>query len=92
MWDANEIGWNVAKAGVTAGFVFEQMAKALSSSHADLNSNGRMGHGLGLRVTEPPSVRLGDNTVLQPGEVLCIEPALEYQPGKIVLHEEKERA
>ncbi|PDQ22553.1 peptidase [Mesorhizobium sanjuanii] len=88
VWDAHEIGLQAATAGVTAGFVFEQMAKALSSGGADLNSNGRMGHGLGLRLTEPPSIRLEDNTVLQPGMVLCIEPALEYEPGKIVLHEE----
>ncbi|ESX43420.1 hypothetical protein X758_32865 [Mesorhizobium sp. LSHC416B00] len=25
---------------------------------------------------------------MQPGMVLCIEPTLEYEPGKIVLHEE----
>ncbi|MGX9146296.1 M24 family metallopeptidase [Mesorhizobium sp. 128a] len=88
VWDGHEIGLQTATAGVTAGFVFEQMAKALSSGVTDLNSNGRMGHGLGLRLTEPPSIRLEDNTVLQPGMVLCIEPALEYEPGKIVLHEE----
>ncbi|WP_352823610.1 Xaa-Pro peptidase family protein [Mesorhizobium sp. M0898] len=88
VWDANEVGIKAAKPGVTAGYVFEQMAKALSSGVVDLNSNGRMGHGLGLRVTEPPSVRLEDQTVLEPGMVMCIEPALEYEPGKIVLHEE----
>ncbi|RUU75194.1 MULTISPECIES: Xaa-Pro peptidase family protein [unclassified Mesorhizobium] len=88
VWEAHEIGLHAVTAGVTAGYVFEQMAKALSSGGADLNSNGRMGHGLGLRLTEPPSIRLEDKTVLQPGMVLCIEPALEYEPGKIVLHEE----
>ncbi len=88
VWKANEVGINAAKPGVTAGYVFEQMAKALSSGGEYLNSNGRMGHGLGLRITEPPSVRLEDHTVLEPGMVLCIEPALEYEPGKIVLHEE----
>ncbi|RUW75053.1 MULTISPECIES: Xaa-Pro peptidase family protein [unclassified Mesorhizobium] len=88
VWEAHETGLQAVRAGLTAGFVFEQMAKALSSRGADLNSNGRMGHGLGLRLTEPPSIRLEDETVLQPGMVLCIEPALEYEPGKIVLHEE----
>ncbi|UCI31899.1 M24 family metallopeptidase [Mesorhizobium sp. B4-1-4] len=88
VWEANEVGLRAAVPGATAGSIFEQMAKALSSDDRELNSNGRMGHGLGLRVTEPPSVRLGDDTVLAPGMVLCIEPALEYEPGKIVLHEE----
>lgn len=88
VWQANEIGLKAARPGVTAASVFEQMAKALSSGDEDLNNNGRMGHGLGLRVTEPPSIRLEDQTILQTGMVLCIEPGLEYEPGKIVLHEE----
>ncbi|QRM32262.1 Xaa-Pro peptidase family protein [Microvirga sp. VF16] len=88
VWEANEVGIRAARPGVTAGHVFEQMAKFLSSGDRDLNSNGRMGHGLGLRITEPPSVKLEDDTVLQPGMVLCIEPGLEYEPGKILLHEE----
>ncbi|TIV55930.1 Xaa-Pro peptidase family protein [Mesorhizobium sp.] len=88
VWEAHEAGLRAAVPGKTAGNIFEEMAKVLSSGRRDLNSNGRMGHGLGLRVTEPPSVKVGDNTVLRPGMVLCIEPALEYEPGKIVLHEE----
>lgn len=88
VWQSNEIGLKAARPGVTAGSIFAQMSKALSSGDEELNSNGRMGHGLGLRVTEPPSIRLEDQTILQAGMVLCIEPGLEYEPGKIVLHEE----
>lgn len=88
VWQANEIGLKSVRAGVSAASVFQAMAKVLSSGEEDLNSNGRMGHGLGLRVTEPPSVKVEDQTVLQAGMVLCIEPGLEYEPGKIVLHEE----
>lgn len=88
VWEANEVGLRAAVPGVTAGYVFEEMAKVLSSGRrGELNRNGRMGHGLGLRV-EPPSIRVGDNTLLKPGMVLCIEPALEYEPGKLVIHEE----
>lgn len=67
------------------------MAKELSSEGADFNSNGRMRHGIGLRLTEPPSIRLEDNTVLQPGLVLCIEPAFEYEPGKVASSRENIR-
>ncbi|RMI14828.1 M24 family metallopeptidase [Sinorhizobium meliloti] len=88
VWEANEVGIKAAMPGVTASHVFEQMADCLSSDNRDLNSNGRMGHGLGLRVTEPPSIKLNDDTVLKAGMVLCIEPGLEYEPGKIILHEE----
>ncbi|MCZ4093683.1 M24 family metallopeptidase [Sinorhizobium psoraleae] len=88
IWDANEVGLRAAVPGVTAGHVFEEMAKVLSSGHrGELNKNGRMGHGLGLQV-EPPSIKVGDNTLLKPGMVLCIEPALEYEPGKLIIHEE----
>jgi len=88
VWEANEVGLRAAVPGVTAGYVFEQMAKVLSAGRrGELNRNGRMGHGLGLRV-EPPSIKVGDSTLLKPGMVLCIEPALEYEPGKIVIQEE----
>lgn len=88
MWEATEVGLRVAVSGVAAGCVFEEMAKVLSSGpRGELNRNGRMGHGLGLRL-EPPSLKVGDNTLLKPGMILCIEPAVEYKLGKIVVHEE----
>jgi Xaa-Pro dipeptidase len=40
--------------------------------------NGRMGHSIGLRLTEPPSVHPADTTVLVPGMVMTIEPAVTY--------------
>ena len=49
---------------------------------------GRMGHGLGLQLTEPPSNKNGDKTILQPGFILTIEPSMEYERGKIIVHEE----
>lgn len=38
------------------------------------------GHGLGLRVHEAPSARQGADAILQPGEVVTVEPGL-YIPG-----------
>lgn len=35
---------------------------------------GRAGHGVGLQLTEPPSVALCDDTVLKPGMVITCEP------------------
>jgi Xaa-Pro dipeptidase len=52
------------------------------------NNVGRLGHGLGLQLTEPPSNRLGDGTVLVENMVLTIEPGMEYAPGKMIVHEE----
>ena len=52
------------------------------------NNVGRLGHGLGLQLTEPPSHRPGDNTEILEDMVLTIEPAMEYAPGKMIVHEE----
>lgn len=35
---------------------------------------GRAGHGVGLQLTEPPSIATCDNTLLQPGMVITCEP------------------
>lgn len=35
---------------------------------------GRAGHGIGLQLTEPPSVAKCDRTLLQPGMVITLEP------------------
>lgn len=37
----------------------------------------RIGHGGGREVTEPPSISCDDNTVIEPGMVLHLEPKLE---------------
>ena len=52
------------------------------------NSVGRMGHGLGMELTEWPSVMPGDDTILEPGMVLTIEPGMSFAPGKEMVHEE----
>jgi Xaa-Pro aminopeptidase len=39
-------------------------------------SRGRMGHGQGMLVTEPPSITPADHTVLEPGMVISTEPGL----------------
>jgi Xaa-Pro aminopeptidase len=37
-----------------------------------------MGHAIGLRLTEPPSIHPDDLTVLKPGMVITIEPAVTF--------------
>ena len=39
---------------------------------------GRMGHGLGLRMCEPPSNSPDDETVLEENMVLTIEPGIPF--------------
>jgi Xaa-Pro aminopeptidase len=42
---------------------------------------GRLGHALGLLSTEPPDVSVHDETVLEPGMILTIEPTVIRDDG-----------
>ena len=49
---------------------------------------GRYGHGLGMQLTEWPSLIPADHTVLEPGMVLTLEPGLELGANRTLVHEE----
>ena len=55
---------------------------------ADGSDAGRLGHGLGMQLTEWPSIIPADHTVLESGMVLTLEPGIEVVPGRIMVHEE----
>ena len=88
MWQATEAGMRAAVVGATTDHVFAVMAKFIEETGSVGNNVGRLGHGLGMQLTEPPSNMPGDGTVLQSGMVLTIEPGIEYTPGKMIVHEE----
>ena len=89
VWEATEAGINAARPGITAEQLWAAQNRVLEAAGATSDNNvGRSGHGLGLHLTEPPSNMPGDETLLQPGMVMTIEPGLEYAPGKMIVHEE----
>ena len=45
-------------------------------------SVGRFGHGLGIQLTERPSIIEWDDTTVEPGMVLTLEPSLVYGEKK----------
>ncbi|MBZ0123953.1 MAG: aminopeptidase P family protein, partial [Roseovarius sp.] len=49
---------------------------------------GRLGHGLGMQLTEGLSLSAQDETVLCPGMVIALEPGIVTVPGRIMVHEE----
>jgi Xaa-Pro aminopeptidase len=49
---------------------------------------GRYGHGLGIQLTEYPSIASFDQTVLQAGMVITLEPSMAISEGKMMVHEE----
>ncbi len=88
VWQATEAGIAAARPGATTTDLFNAMAKVLEENGSQGLNVGRLGHGLGLQLTEPPSNMPGDETPLVPGMVMTIEPGMEYAPGKMIVHEE----
>jgi Xaa-Pro aminopeptidase len=88
LYRATDAGIAAARPGSTAEDVFAVQASVLADAGIEVGNVGRLGHGLGKILTEPPSNKPGDKTVLEPGVVLTIEPSAMYGRGKILVHEE----
>ncbi len=88
VFDATDAGFNAAQVGNTTSDVYHAMNNVMQKGGALGNSVGRLGHGLGLQLTEWPSNTATDNTILEPGVILTLEPGMEYLPGKEMVHEE----
>src|SRR5262249_29509997 len=73
---ATEAGIKAVRPGRTTSDIWRAMADVLGSDGQVTTPIGRMGHGLGLDITEPPSIAPGDDTVLEERTVLTIEPSL----------------
>ena len=85
--EATLAGAEAAIPGATASDLYRAMA-AIVSPGGDAGDVGRLGHGLGMSLTEWPSLTGDDNTVLEKGMVLTLEPSVEIRPGTMMVHEE----
>lgn len=88
VWDATEAGFAACKPGNTTTDVFNAMNEVLKANGSLGNDVGRMGHGLGMQVTEWPSHTATDETPIEENMVLTLEPGLLWAPGKAMVHEE----
>ena len=88
LWQATEAGIKATVPGATTLDIFNTMNKILEEGGALGNNVGRLGHGLGLQLTEPPSHRPEEETVIKENMVLTIEPGMEYEKDKMLVHEE----
>ena len=84
LWDVTEAGFEAARAGVSCSELFAKMAKGLG----DGSDVGRIGHGLGMQLTEWPSIAAHDHTVLQVGMVMTLEPSLMIDDNRMMVVEE----
>lgn len=88
VWEATEAGLDAARPGATTTDIFNAMNAVLMANGSLGNDVGRMGHGLGMQVTEWPSHTAHDNTPIEANMVLTLEPGLLWAPGKAMVHEE----
>jgi Xaa-Pro dipeptidase len=88
LYQATEAGLQAAHPGATCRDIFNSMLKVLETNGASAGNVGRLGHGLGMQLTEWPSHTHFDETVLASSMVLTIEPGLSIAPGKMMVHEE----
>ncbi|WP_415403975.1 M24 family metallopeptidase [Tateyamaria sp. SN3-11] len=85
--EACNAGFEAVRPGARACDLFHAMDAVLTGG-AGGSDAGRYGHGLGMQLTEWPSLIPADQTVLEPGMVLTLEPGLELGPGRTLVHEE----
>ena len=85
---ATEAGFEAARPGACCADVHRAMQTVMDKGGALGNDVGRLGHGLGMQLTEWPSITPDDRTVLEPGMVLTLEPGMTFAPGLVMVHEE----
>ena len=85
--DASDAAFAAARPGALASDLWAAM-DAIVAGPGEGSSAGRLGHGLGIQLTEWPSLIRDDHTVLAPGMVLTLEPGVEIGPGRSLVHEE----
>ena len=88
LWRATEAGLAAARPGNTCRDLFQAMSGVIAEIDTSGGDIGRMGHGLGMQLTEQPSHMFGDTTVLSENMVLTLEPCLNYGDGLMMVHEE----
>ncbi|MEM5474294.1 Xaa-Pro peptidase family protein [Hoeflea sp. AS60] len=87
LYAATETALASLRPGMLARDLHRILSEALEREGAVVGG-GRLGHGLGLTLTEWPSVTPLDTTELREGMVLTFEPGVEIATGRILVHEE----
>ncbi len=85
VYHATEAGLETAAPGRTTGDVWQAMWSVLEGAGALGNDVGRMGHGLGMQLTEWPSNIQNGDIILKPGMVMTLEPGMAFAKGKMMV-------
>jgi Xaa-Pro aminopeptidase len=81
VYAATMAGVRAVRPGALARDIAAACNAELSRQGLEPLNVGRLGHALGLLSTEPPDVSVQDETVLEPGMVLTIEPTVIRDDG-----------
>ena len=84
--EAVSVAARIARPGARASDLFHVMNDLLSADAGGTDA-GRLGHGVGMSLTEWPSLIPTDHTELAAGMVLALEPGIAVG-DKILVHEE----
>lgn len=87
LWEATEDTLAALRPGMLARDAHRLLSEALVRRGAE-PGGGRLGHGLGITLTEWPSFTPLDHTPLRAGMVLTLEPGALVAPGRMLVHEE----
>ena len=85
--EAVEAAMAIARPGTRAAELFHTMDEIVTGGEGGSDA-GRLGHGLGMQLTEWPSLIPSDHTVLREGMVLTLEPGIDVAAGRMLVHEE----
>lgn len=87
LFDATEGALEQLRPGMTARDAHRILVDGLHR-HGARACGGRLGHGLGLNLTEWPSFTPHDDTELRAGMVLTLEPSAFVEGDRFLVHEE----
>lgn len=80
--DTTAKGIAAVRSGVKGSHIVDVCEEALRSNGVEITfSAGRIGHGIGMLFTEPPSLARWDPVVLQENMVVSVEPGLVREDG-----------
>jgi Xaa-Pro aminopeptidase len=85
--EAVQAGFENVKPGGVISDVFHAMNAVINPSGQVMEA-GRLGHGLGMQLTEWPSIIADDHTPLVAGMVLTLEPSVTLDGDMIMVAEE----
>ena len=85
--DATTAAFEMARPGITTADLFHAMDKICTGGGGGTEA-GRYGHGVGMQLTEWPSMIPADQTILKTGMTLTLEPSVILPNGATMVHEE----